>query len=76
MPSKWLSPERAVVKINFDATFKQNLHQSCSSFVIRNDLGLVMGSGSILNSNVVDAFLSEALACLQALTFAKEMGFS
>ncbi|MBA0816578.1 hypothetical protein Gohar_001226 [Gossypium harknessii] len=76
MSSKWLPPERAVVKINFDATFKQNLHQSCSSFVIRNDLGLVMGSGLILNSNVADAFSSEALACLQTLTFAKEMGLS
>ncbi|KAA3486748.1 Ribonuclease H-like superfamily protein [Gossypium australe] len=43
MSSKWLPPERAIVKINFDATFKQNLHQSCSSFVIRNDIGLVMG---------------------------------
>ncbi|KAK5772563.1 hypothetical protein PVK06_048852 [Gossypium arboreum] len=38
--------------------------------------GLVMGSGSILNSNVADAFSAEALACLQALTFAKEMGWA
>ncbi|KAG8472386.1 hypothetical protein CXB51_034209 [Gossypium anomalum] len=76
MSSKWLPPERVVVKINLDATFKQNLRQFCSSFVIRNDLGLVMGSGSILNSNVADAFSAEALACFQALTFAKEMGFS
>ncbi|MBA0747631.1 hypothetical protein Gogos_004531 [Gossypium gossypioides] len=73
---KWLPPERAVVKINFDAAFKQNLHQSCSGFVIRYNLGLVMGNGSILNSNVADAFSVEALPCLQALTFVKEMGFS
>lgn len=35
-----------------------------------------MGNGSILNSNVADAFSVEALACLQSLTFVKEMGFS
>ncbi|MBA0784532.1 hypothetical protein Gotri_025410, partial [Gossypium trilobum] len=76
MLSKWLPSEKVVIKINFDAAFKQNLHQSCSSFVIRNDLGPIMESGSILNSNVVDAFSAEALACLQALTFAKDTGFS
>ncbi|MBA0749028.1 hypothetical protein Gogos_002994, partial [Gossypium gossypioides] len=76
MLSKWLPPEKAVVKINLDAAFKQNLHQSCLGFAIRNDLGLIMGSESILNSNVVDAFSVEALACLQVLTFAKDMGFS
>ncbi|MBA0670628.1 hypothetical protein Goklo_023844, partial [Gossypium klotzschianum] len=76
MLSKWLPSEKAIVKINFDAAFKQNLHQSCLSFVIRNDLGPIMESGSILNSNVVDTFSTKALACLQALTFAKDTGFS
>ncbi|MBA0744821.1 hypothetical protein Gogos_007427, partial [Gossypium gossypioides] len=34
-----------------------------------------MGSGVVVNNHVADAFLAEALACLQALDFSIEMGF-
>lgn len=34
-----------------------------------------MGSEVEINAHVVDAFATEALACLQALRFARDMGF-
>ncbi|MBA0622272.1 hypothetical protein Godav_007830 [Gossypium davidsonii] len=34
-----------------------------------------MGSGVVVNNHAADAFLAEALACLQALDFSIEMGF-
>ncbi|MBA0578907.1 hypothetical protein Gorai_021178 [Gossypium raimondii] len=75
MSSKWLHPDRRAVKVNFDAAFCQRLKQCSSGVVIRNNLGLVMGSGVVLYSHVADAFAAEALACLHAITFARDMGF-
>ncbi|MFQ6654830.1 hypothetical protein Gotur_025640 [Gossypium turneri] len=75
MSSKWLPPDRRAVKVNFDAAFCQHLKQCSSGVVIRNNLGLVMGSGVVLYSHVADAFAAEALACLHAITFARDMGF-
>ncbi|MBA0755075.1 hypothetical protein Gogos_021302 [Gossypium gossypioides] len=75
MSSKWLPPDRRAVKVNFDAAFCQHLKQSSSGVVIRNNLGLVMGSGVVLYSHVADAFATEALACLHAITFARDKGF-
>ncbi|KAK5829942.1 hypothetical protein PVK06_013736 [Gossypium arboreum] len=34
-----------------------------------------MGSGVVVNNHAADAFLAEALACLQALNFSIEMSF-
>ncbi|KAK5845561.1 hypothetical protein PVK06_001752 [Gossypium arboreum] len=38
--------------------------------------GLVMGSGMVVNTYVCDVFIAEALAILQSLQFASEMGFT
>lgn len=73
--SKWSPPARDMVKVNFDAAFRQNQYLSCSGFVIQNYMGLIMGSGLIINTNVANAFSAEAMACLQAMSFAKDMGF-
>ncbi|MBA0639900.1 hypothetical protein Goklo_022898, partial [Gossypium klotzschianum] len=75
MSSKWLPPDRRAVKVSFDAAFCQHLKQCSSGVVIRNNLGLVMGSGVVLYSHVADAFAAEALACLHAITFARDMRF-
>ncbi|MBA0759632.1 hypothetical protein Gotri_022486 [Gossypium trilobum] len=45
-------------------------------FVIRDREGLVMGNGMVINTHVCDAFIAEALAILQSLQFASEMGFT
>ncbi|MBA0704259.1 hypothetical protein Golax_016529 [Gossypium laxum] len=75
MSSKWLPPDRRAEKVNFDVAFCQHLKQCSSGVVIRNNLGLVMGSGVVLYSHVADAFAAEVLACLHAITFARDMGF-
>ncbi|MBA0688118.1 hypothetical protein Goari_005924 [Gossypium aridum] len=75
MSSKWQHPDRRSVKVNFDAAFRQHLKQSSSGVVIRNNMGLVMGSGVVFHRHVADAFAAEALACLNAITFARDMGF-
>lgn len=73
--SRWKPPDSLLVKINFNVAFREQLHQSSSGWVIKNELGLVMGSGVILHNNVVDTFLAEALAFWQALIFARNMRF-
>ncbi|MBA0655304.1 hypothetical protein Goklo_007801, partial [Gossypium klotzschianum] len=67
MSSKWQHPDRRSVKVNFDAAFRQHLKQSSSGVVIRNNMGLVMGSGVVFHRHVADAFAAEALACLNGI---------
>ncbi|KAK8557234.1 hypothetical protein V6N13_013509 [Hibiscus sabdariffa] len=63
------------VKVNFDASFNQSLLQSVSGIVIRNSDGLLMAADSFPNSHVVSPEMAEALACEQALTLSKDLGF-
>ncbi|MBA0700955.1 hypothetical protein Goari_022523 [Gossypium aridum] len=63
------------VKANFDAAFKPQIHQLCSRFVIRNEIGLIVGSGAVKNDYISNSFSPGAIACIQALKFAEAMGF-
>lgn len=71
----WSPPQAPYVKINFDAAYNQDLHHSCTGFVIRDECRHVMGCGVKKNLFVSDAFAVEALACIQALQFGRDMGF-
>ncbi|KAK8615615.1 hypothetical protein V6N13_017200 [Hibiscus sabdariffa] len=71
----WSPPMIGRVKVNFDASFNQSLLQSVSRIVIRNSDGLLMAAGSYPNSHVVSPEMAEALACEQALTLSKDLGF-
>ncbi|KAK8651280.1 hypothetical protein V6N13_140888 [Hibiscus sabdariffa] len=71
----WSSPTIGRVKVNFDASFSQSLLQSVSGIVIRNYDGLLMAASSFPNSHVVCLKMTEALACEQALTLLKDLGF-
>lgn len=73
---KWLPLNDLTIKVNFDAMFKPQICESCSGFVIRDNHGLVMGSGVVVNNHVADAFSAKALACVQALDFFDRNGFS
>ncbi|XP_012477696.1 uncharacterized protein LOC105793320 [Gossypium raimondii] len=75
MKTHWKPPQDPNVKVNFDAAFKLQIHQSCSGFVIRNEIGLILGSGAVKNDYISYSFSAEAIACIQALKFAEEMGF-
>ncbi|KAL4332661.1 hypothetical protein GQ457_07G043390 [Hibiscus cannabinus] len=72
--SFWQAPPECVVKFNFDAAFSSRT--ATTGVVGRNNLGLLMASCSIQHVNVADAFVAEALACRQAVRFAKDLGFS
>lgn len=71
----WSLPKALNVKVNFDAAYSQTSHQCCSGFVIRDDYGHVMDCGVQRNLFVSDAFAVEALACIQAMRFTRDMGF-
>lgn len=66
----WKAPDGQAVKVNFDVAYRIADRESCSGFVIRDDLEFVLGSGFQINKHVVDVFSVEALAGLQALQFA------
>ncbi|MBA0701454.1 hypothetical protein Goari_022997 [Gossypium aridum] len=72
---KWFPPNDLIVKVNFDAAFKPQNRESFLGFVIQDNQVLVMGNGVVVNDHVVDAFLAEALTCLQVLDFSIKMGF-
>ncbi|TYH58483.1 hypothetical protein ES332_D08G157000v1 [Gossypium tomentosum] len=62
MKTHWKPPQDPNVKVNFDAAFKLQIHQSCSGGAVKNDY-------------ISYSFSAEAIACTQALKFAEEMGF-
>ncbi|KAL4308866.1 hypothetical protein GQ457_01G015730 [Hibiscus cannabinus] len=71
----WRAPEPNVIKFNFDATYDILSKKSVSGVIGRDHAGLIMASCIVPHLHVADTFVAEALACLQAVTFAKELGF-
>ncbi|KAK9039028.1 hypothetical protein V6N11_023867 [Hibiscus sabdariffa] len=72
---RWSAPALNFVKCNFDSTFDVQCNESISGFLYRNSDGLIMAAGVVPHKNVADAFMAEALACLQAVLFAIELCF-
>ncbi|KAL4379420.1 hypothetical protein GQ457_02G006440 [Hibiscus cannabinus] len=72
---RWKAPQEAVVKINFDSAFSCHSRSATSGIVARDNEGFILAACAFPHSNVSDAFVAEALACLQAVHFAKDMGF-
>ncbi|KAG8498575.1 hypothetical protein CXB51_004822 [Gossypium anomalum] len=72
--NRWKPPKDPILKVNFDASFCENTNKSSTGVVIRNGKGLVMGTCIILNVNVPTPFATEALACLQSMAFARDLG--
>ncbi|KAL4377888.1 hypothetical protein GQ457_02G017680 [Hibiscus cannabinus] len=75
-PIHWKAPPLSVIKFNFDAAFNQQSRLSTSGVIGRNSQGLIMAACASPHSNVADAFVAEAIACKQAVQFAKELRFS
>ncbi|KAG8473587.1 hypothetical protein CXB51_035746 [Gossypium anomalum] len=74
-PVKWCPPEPRWFKVNFDVRFHRDLQSSSARSVIKDEAGLVMGASCTWNRNVLSAEVAEALAAVQAIPFAQEMGF-
>ncbi|KAA3476900.1 reverse transcriptase [Gossypium australe] len=73
---KWNRPGESYVRVNFDAVFLQQNHQSFVGIIIPDHNGLVLGSCSMKNDYILDSFIAEARAAIQALQFAADMGFT
>ncbi|KAK8643999.1 hypothetical protein V6N13_013276 [Hibiscus sabdariffa] len=72
---RWEAPQEAAVKINFDSAFSCHSWSATSGIGARDNEGFILTACVFPHSNVSDAFVAEALACLQAVHFAKDMGF-
>ncbi|KAK8684137.1 hypothetical protein V6N13_040169 [Hibiscus sabdariffa] len=74
--AKWEAPLENVVKVNFDSAFSHQMLQSVSGVICRGYTGSILAACSLPHKYVRDAFMAEALACHQAVTFACELGFT
>ncbi|KAL4369641.1 hypothetical protein GQ457_05G009690 [Hibiscus cannabinus] len=72
----WSGPVEGVIKCNFDSAYDALSRESMSGFICRDNAGLIMASGVTFHRHVADTFVAEALACLQATIFAKDLGFA
>lgn len=64
------------IKVNFDATFDKRMFKSCSGIVTKNSKGQVIVSHSVVQKNLGLAFVSEALACLEAVQLGLDLKFT
>ncbi|KAK5776272.1 hypothetical protein PVK06_044231 [Gossypium arboreum] len=71
----WRPPKLGFIKLNFDATFQSNSKTSSTVVLARDSEGKVVGVETYLFTDVVDAFVVEAMACERTLFFASRMGF-
>ncbi|KAL4272436.1 hypothetical protein GQ457_13G019990 [Hibiscus cannabinus] len=72
----WQAPMESIIKVNFDAAFDAQSKSSTSGVLCRNDEVLIMAAYILHHEHVSDAFMAEALSCLQALILSRDLGFS
>ncbi|GMI96661.1 hypothetical protein like AT3G25270 [Hibiscus trionum] len=74
-PSQWQPPAPNSFKVNFDASYDKATATSVSGGLVRDADGLIMAAFSCPNRFVRDPEAAEAIACFQAISFAKDAGF-
>ncbi|MBA0739427.1 hypothetical protein Gogos_012704, partial [Gossypium gossypioides] len=62
----WVPPNAQLVKVNFDAAFRQDLNRSTSGLVVHDSQGVVLVTKQKLHDRVASPFVIEDLACLLA----------
>ncbi|MBA0635428.1 hypothetical protein Godav_025546 [Gossypium davidsonii] len=72
---RWTPLKTRWAKANFDEGFCSDLHKSSTKVVIRDENGLLMGAYCSWNRNIRSPEATEALAAVQAVRFAQDMGF-
>ncbi|MBA0837577.1 hypothetical protein Goarm_009723 [Gossypium armourianum] len=70
----WRPPNDGFVKINFDASFLQDLSLAVTAVMVRNHKGEIVGTETYLLNDVADPFVAEARACERALIFSHTLG--
>ncbi|MBA0605877.1 hypothetical protein Godav_018409 [Gossypium davidsonii] len=72
----WKAPNEQFVKINFDVAFCKQNNKSCLGIIIRDTIGRVLFSKSILYGNIPSPFAVEALACFQMIKMELHVGLT
>ncbi|KAG8501156.1 hypothetical protein CXB51_003244 [Gossypium anomalum] len=65
--TQWEPPTESHVNVNFDIAFNEQSNKVVSKIIIRNHMGLVMGSSTYPINNIHDQTTAEAYACLHEL---------
>ncbi|KAK8608584.1 hypothetical protein V6N13_024004 [Hibiscus sabdariffa] len=73
--ARWSPPYVDHVKVNFDASYLTISRESVSRVLIRDVNGLVRAACAYSHLNVPNPEVAEALACDQAVSFARSLGF-
>ncbi|KAK9035354.1 hypothetical protein V6N11_077396 [Hibiscus sabdariffa] len=72
----WSAPVSDVIKVNFDASFDAFVRKFVFGVVCRDSEGLILAACCYPHSYVADQFQAEALVCLVAFRFARDLGFA
>jgi ribonuclease HI len=73
---RWRKPPEGLLKINFDGSFLKDTGQAGWGFIIRDHDGEAILAGAGRSQQLPDAMAAEAMACIQALRAANQMGIS
>lgn len=71
----WTAPLAPCIRVNFGAGFYRDLNASSSGAVIRNHMGMLMGSACFWREHIPSIVAAEALASLLAIQFACDLRF-
>lgn len=71
----WRPPDFGVIKLNFDAAFQHASRLAVTAVISRDSEGEIVGAETYLLTDVGDACLAQARACMRALLFADMRGF-
>ncbi|MBA0577699.1 hypothetical protein Golob_025226 [Gossypium lobatum] len=76
METQWKALDGDIIKVNFDASYQQQLPRAIAGIILRNNLRQIMGVCAYPINNIQDPVTAEAHACLQVVIYAEEMGFN
>ena len=74
--TSWQPPPPSIYKLNFDVATFSDLNCSRFGAIIHNEKGEVMAGMSVKGAFVHNSVEAEALACMRAVEFSIEAGFS
>lgn len=72
--ARWMAPTGEIIKANFDASYVAQMKHAVTGSILRNSEGMLMGSSVYPFDGVIDPTTAKALACLETIRFAIELG--
>lgn len=71
---KWIAPPAGSVKVHVDAAVGRNGDRGAVAVICRNESGVYLGASAISFQEMVDPEVLEALAGMEALSLAADLG--